>query len=122
MSRQHDLTEGDLAQFTGSEQWHRHGINLNVIYTDGVEYMAEHGGAYWLIDEVAINQMVRRVKAEAFQVWILRVNPEKRSAVLTCDDGNGRVVFTKEIEYTDFPLDEMKLYFTDGTILLPSEY
>jgi len=27
----------------------------------------------------------------------------------------------KEIEYTDFPLDEIKLYFTDNTILLPGE-
>jgi hypothetical protein len=36
--------------------------------------------------------------------------------------GNGNVVFTKKIEYTDFPLAEMKIYFTDGTILLPNEY
>jgi hypothetical protein len=40
----------------------------------------------------------------------------------TCDDGNGNIVFTKEIEHTDFPLDEIKLYFADNVIHLPSEY
>jgi hypothetical protein len=42
--------------------------------------------------------------------------------VLTCDDGNGRVVFSERLEYTDFPPDGITLYFTNNTILLPSEY
>jgi hypothetical protein len=29
------LSKSDLAQFTGSENWYRHGINRNVSYTDG---------------------------------------------------------------------------------------
>ncbi len=29
------LSKSDLAQFTGSENWYRHGINRNVLYTDG---------------------------------------------------------------------------------------
>jgi hypothetical protein len=31
-------------------------------------------------------------------------------------------VFSKRIEYTDFPLAEIKFYFTGGTLLLPTEY
>jgi len=31
-------------------------------------------------------------------------------------------VFTKKIEYTDFPLAEITEYFINNTILLPSEY
>jgi hypothetical protein len=31
-------------------------------------------------------------------------------------------VFRKMLAYTDFPLDEVQLYFTGNTILLPSEY
>jgi hypothetical protein len=31
-------------------------------------------------------------------------------------------VFTREIAFTDFPLDEITIYFTDNVILLPSEY
>jgi len=31
-------------------------------------------------------------------------------------------VFTKALTFTDFPLAEITLYFTNGVILLPSEY
>jgi hypothetical protein len=44
------------------------------------------------------------------------------TATLACDDGDGNIAFTKELEFTDFPLDEIRLYFTDNTLLLPSEY
>jgi hypothetical protein len=44
------------------------------------------------------------------------------TATLTCEDGNGNVVFPKAIPYTDFPLEEITFYFTDNVILLPSEY
>ena len=116
------LNTADLAQFTGSENWYRHAINRAVLFTDGAKYVADQAGAYWLLDEIAIIQPHNaRVAAEGFQVWKLAVNAD-RSAVLTCDDGNGNVVYSKEIEYTDFPLDGITLYFTNNTILLPSEY
>jgi len=116
------LSKSDLAQFTGSEQWYRHGINRRVLFTDGAKFVADQAGAYWLLDEIAIIQPHnKRLAAEAFQVWKLAVKPDN-SAVLTCDDGNGNVVYTKEIEYTDFPPEGITLYFTDNTILLPSEY
>ena len=58
---------------------------------------------------------------EEFQVWKLKVNAD-RTAILTCDDGNDNIVYTEQIAFTDFPLDEIKFYFTGDTILLPSEY
>jgi hypothetical protein len=116
------LIKSDLAQFTGSDNWYRHGINRNVLFTDGARHVAEHGGAYWLLDEIAIIQPYNKaVAAEEFQVWKLAVRPD-RSATLTCDDGNDNIVFTKEIEHTDFPLDEVTLYFANNVIHLPSEY
>jgi hypothetical protein len=115
------LDESELANFTGSENWYRHWLRKS-LYTDGVKFVAEQAGAYWLIDEVAINQTRPKVRAEEFQCWTLKVDLEKRKAVLTCDDGNGNVVFTKSIPYTDFPLAEIKFYYVDNTILLPSEY
>jgi len=39
-----------------------------------------------------------------------------------CRNHSNHVIFTKRIEYADFPLLEIALYFTDNTILLPSEY
>ena len=116
------LTEADLMQFTGSLQWYRHGIVRDVLFTDGAKYVADQGGAYWLLDEIALAQRYdKRVAGEEFQLWKLKVNDD-RTAVLTCDDGNDKVVYSKAIEFTDFPLPEIALYFTGNTILLPSEY
>jgi hypothetical protein len=63
----------------------------------------------------------KRVAAEEFQVWKLKVNSD-HTATLTCEDGNGNPVASKALEYTDFPLPEIFLWFTDNTIFLPSEY
>jgi hypothetical protein len=37
------LSEAQLRQFTGSENWYRHGINHSVLFTDGAKYVADHG-------------------------------------------------------------------------------
>jgi hypothetical protein len=79
-------------------------------------------GAYWLLDEIALAQRYEKsVAGEEFQLWKLKVNPD-HTATLTCEDGNGKTVYGKAIEYTDFPLPEIALYFTNSVILLPSEY
>lgn len=118
----HPLAASDLEQFTGSENWYQHGIMKRITFTDGVKYVADQGGAYWLIDEIALHQLQPEIKAQPFQVWKLTVDLEKCKGTLTCEDGDGNVVFTKELHYTDFPLAEIKFYFTDNVILLPSEY
>jgi hypothetical protein len=116
------FTKADLIQFTGSEQWYRHAMVRDVLYTDGVKYVAETAGAYWLIDEIAFAQRFDKLlAAEQYQLGKLSVNPD-HTATLTCEDGSGGVVFTKAIEYTDFPLEEITPYFMNKTILLPSEY
>lgn len=118
------LTQSDLDQFTGTETWYKHGLNRRVTFTEGVKFLADKAGAYWLIDEIALAQIGEpRVKAEEFQVWKLAiVNNEGYRAKLTCEDGNGNEVYAKYIEFTDFPLAQVTVWFTDNVILLPSEY
>ena len=112
----------DLTMFTGSDQFYRHSINRKVVYTEGAQHVAEAGGAYWLLDEIALIQPhEKRVAAEEFQVWKLTVRPD-RTATLACDDGNHNVVYTKEIPFTDFPLETITLWFANNTIYLPSEH
>ena len=62
-----------------------------------------------------------RIATEQFQFWKLTLRPD-RTATLTCDDDTGKIVFTKELEFTDFPLDEVMLSFTNDVIFLPSEH
>jgi hypothetical protein len=115
------LTSTDLAQFTGTENWYRHPIVGKMLYTDGIRYMMNKAGAYWLIDEIAFQQYHPRVKTEEFQVWVLIVDLEQSTGALKCEDGNGRILCSKQIPYTDFPLAEIKIYVSDNVILLPSE-
>lgn len=122
MKETKQFTKADLAQFTGTENWYRHPIVRTVIYTDGIKFLAEQAGAYWLIDEIAFSQSLKNVKAEEFQVWKLSVDLEKSRGVLTCDDGNNNIIYKKHIQYTDFPLDEIRIYFVNNVILLTSEY
>jgi hypothetical protein len=117
------LTADELRQFTGSETWYRHGLNPQILYTDGAQYLAERAGAFWLLDEIALaNAHIPAVKAEEFQLWTLTRNQTGNGAELTCEDGNNRRVYAKRIPFTDFPLDSVQLYCEDGTILLPSEH
>src|SRR5258705_12313698 len=111
------LTTSDLRQFTGSETWYMHWCNPRITFTDGVKYVAQHGGAFWLIDAIVFRQDVPAVKATRSQFWKLAV--ANKSAILSCEDGNGDVVYTQVIDFTDFPLPEIKIWFMDNVLLLP---
>ena len=74
------------------------------------------------LDKIAFAQRHSKVVAgEGFQLWTLTVDLDRRAGRLTCNNGNGQIVFSNEIEFADFPLDEGRLYFTNNTILLPNE-
>ena len=125
MTQQSDLRESDLAQFCGSAEFFQHWTR-RLIYTEGVRYVAERGGAYWLIDAVSSYQPDKRITSRQdlvdFQLWELAV-AEDRSAVLTMrGDSDQPAVITQEITFTDFPLEHIKLYVSGGTLMLPSEY
>ena len=122
MTDRKKFTEADLRNFTGSEHWYRHGLVRSILFTDRANYVADEGGAYWLLDEIALAQRHdKRVMAEEFQVWTLKVNAD-RTATLSCEDGNNNIVYTKEIPFTDFPANEITLWFANNTIYLPSEH
>src|SRR5580658_5231546 len=99
---QKTLTKMDLRQFTGTEQWYRHWCARKVLYTDGVQHVAEHGGAYWLIDEIAFAQRNPEIAAEGFQFWKLAVNAD-HTATLTCTDVDDHLIHEKKLTFTDFP-------------------
>ena len=133
-----NITLADLSQFTGTETWHRHFTGL--LYTDGIQYLAEQAEAYWLIDAIASYQyqLKRDEYLAEFQVWVISVAGEGErkypcllpqdgyKAVLTCwqdtPEQGLKPPVIQQIEYTDFPLIEIKLYVSGGVLMLPSEY
>jgi hypothetical protein len=125
------LTQADLNRFTGTEAYYRwSALYPNFVLTDGAKYVAEEGKAYWLMDVIASWQAEPKVNKERFQVWILTVDDGARAEVVA-EDGNGHVLALQMIGYTDFPLQQIKLYASYRgwhqddrymVILLPSEY
>lgn len=133
-----NITQAELSQFTGTETWHPHFTRL--LYTDGIQYVAEQAEAYWLIDAIASyqHQLKQDEYLADFQVWVLSVAGEgERKYPFILPEGNHKAVLTcwsdtpkegvkppviQQIEYTNFPLIELKLYVSSGVLMLPSEY
>jgi len=114
--------------FTGTFDYYRH-ITRSLVYTDGVQWLAENAECYWLIDLIASWQPKCR-KDEmlaSIQFWTLKVNEDK-TAVAICERDTGNKAFQQKIPYTDFPLKEIKLYCAAGgpggamVLMLTSEY
>ena len=116
------LRAQDLAQFTGSETFYRHAPSGGCVYTEGVQYLAETGSAYWLLDAILCPQPHHpALRSAEFQVWTLSVRGD-RSATLTCTDGNHERLYVRPVPWTDFPLDTVVLWFANHTLYLPSEH
>ena len=116
-----DELQANLTQFTGTERYYR--IAPKFLITDGVKYLAENAGCYWLLD-AATSYLIELGTADWFVLVRLVVDDE--AAVLTLEDGNGAVRAKQAIPYTDFPADEQTLYACwDGqhwVLMLPGEY
>ena len=130
------LTTHDLKQFTGDLQRFGSPLHRPVIWSPGVNYVAEQAGAFWLIDAIASHiKHGSELKAAAkederlqsLQFWALEVNLGEQSAVLTCQADTGcKPAARQVIEYTDFPLEKIDIWAgydgTHWTLYLPSEH
>jgi len=82
--------------------------------------VAQEGSAFWLVDKILFTTRAKN-NLQEFGVWRLEVNADK-SAMLVCEDGNCHELYREKIEWTDFPLNKIGLYFKNGVLILPSEH
>ena len=115
-----------LENFYGTEQYYR-GAAGALKYTDGVKYVAEKAGAYWLLQLIGTlastiytNQAISEYDKE-FLTADLEVQ-EDDSAVLSITNGNKKELSNFEIPFTDFPAEKCRFFITNEVILLPTEY
>lgn len=130
------LTQSDLRQFSGTQQLHKASILAHgSVVTDGVKFVADTAGAYWLIDMIMSHHMTNsklRVRDERY-FWKLKKTDQGWSCICT-DGGKGKAPVTlarQDFEYSDFPLDEIDIdsypyYNSEGNqtgwiLMLPSE-
>ena len=128
------ITENDvneiehmLAMCTGSVEYYRYKFarNLEIIYTDGINILVEMCKAYWLVDAICSYQR-KNIRSERFQIWTFErkfyKNGKEYWLLEMKTDTNATVIIKQKISFSDFPLDDIKLYLIDGVLLLPSEY
>jgi hypothetical protein len=109
----------DLTAFIGTENWHRHAINRQMLLTDGVRYFAETAGCYWFLDIVA-TEVMRFHPMKPFLLVVLDVF--EGVADIHVEDGNGARLWHRHIHFTDAPQGQWRCYLADNVMLLPSEY
>jgi hypothetical protein len=109
-----------LSAFGPNPDWHHH--ESGYLYSDGVQYLAEQAGAYWLLDLIFARQRKTKKdpKLRYTQVWILRV--AGTTGILTCYRGPHDPAFSIPLPAIDFPFPEITLHLDDDTLLLPSEH
>lgn len=128
------LSRSDLDQFTGSETFYRHALFQKIVYTEGVQYLAENGHAYWLIEAIASHLLSQEFNAAAkkdprlklIHFWKLAVHPNKTADLTARADSDEEPFITQHLSYTDFPLESIDIWAADHgqgfTLMLPSEY
>ena len=81
----------ELNNFSGTEHYYR--ITPDTIITDGAKFVADKGGAYWLMTAIA-SYLPEFTQKETFIVANLTVSRSESSctALLKLDDGNDNIL------------------------------
>ena len=111
----------DLAQFTGTNAWYQLSPLYRHVGTDGVVFLADAAGCYWLLDMIASHLAFPASKdgliheSRAF----FRKSPKGEGGRFTLEgykndstnalDGDPIVLASQDVSFTDFPLDEIEI-------------
>jgi hypothetical protein len=117
--------KSSLREFHGTEEYHKHLYpgRSALLITDGCKYVRDDLKANWLFDAILSYQSYLFKLKVNFQIWELKQLKKDLSWLLTCKEDNGSTtVVTQSIEFSDFPIDYIKIWVIDNIALLPSEY
>lgn len=116
-----------LRNFYGTENYYR--TNPGLLVTDGVKFLADNAGCYWLLDMVWSYLPVLRKSRDTFFVVVLtKEGVRDPGAIFSIQDDipPNQTYAQQAIEYTDFLLDEIVLYLSateeEFVLMLRSEY
>jgi hypothetical protein len=115
----------ELSQFHGTAEYHKHLFpgKSPLLITDGCKYVRDVCNAYWLFDAILSYQCERILRDVGFQIWELKRLKKDLSWLLTCrEDSDKRPIISQAIEFSNFPLDYIRIWVIDKVALLPSEY
>jgi hypothetical protein len=115
----------ELKMFHGTTMYHKHLFpgKSPILITDGCKFIRDQCNAYWFFDAILSYQCEKILRDIKFQVWEFRRLKVDLSWQLTCrEDTSKKPLIRQTIEFSDFPLDYIKIWLIDKVALLPSEY
>lgn len=115
-----------LQQFCGTTQFFKLPL-IRTRFTDGIHFLAERAGCFWLVTDASVIAKSLMDRSYFITIDFKRLSEAERQqkgceAIINYTDGNETILETHGYNVTDFPLDELRLYFVDNTLMLPSEY
>jgi hypothetical protein len=114
-----------LQQFHGTCEYYKHLFpgKSPLLITEGCKYVRDKCNAYWLFDTILSYQADLYKRNIKFQIWELKQIRLDLTWLLTCkEDTQKKTVVRQSIEFSDFPIDYIKIWVIDTVALLPSEY
>jgi len=120
-----EIKEG-LQHFHGTEMFYSIPL-LQTRFTDGLKYLSEVAECFWLITDTSVIAKSLINRSEFVTIDFRRLSKEKQDytgyeAEIIYTDGNDNILEKHGYRATDFPLDELRLFFVNNTLMLPSEY
>ena len=117
--------ESKLGNFYGTESYHKLTFT-DLLGTDGIKFLCENAKCFWLMD--IVGSVMYKTKNEPFLIW--RIVKTDNKAVVSCytdseQDGSysdSKKVYSQNITYTDFPLNEFEFYQQGNVVMLKGEY
>jgi len=115
-----------LAAFHGTASFYKIPL-LNTVITDGIQYLANKANCFWLVTDVSVIAKSLMNRSPFVTVDFKKLSAEMQDklgyeAIIEYSDGNNTILETHKYHATDFPLDKIRLFFTNNTLMLPSEY
>jgi hypothetical protein len=113
-------------QASGTQHYYRLSHFAPLVSTDGVQMMFHKLQCFWIADIVA-SYLPKLSKLDCF--FSIKIIVSDSKAIFTADDGNGNILITQHIEYTDLA-ENVHMFLESGecggspvwVLLLPSEH
>ena len=107
----------ELKQFYGTEKYHQ--CFMGVLLTDGVKYVADELKCHWVFSDAGV---ILKMKLKDEEFVTVNLIAENSKAKIVYTDGNETTLYTQEYGYTDLPDINLKFFYTNNVMMLPSEY
>lgn len=112
-----------LRRFNHSSMFipHLHPGKSPLLISAGIKYVRDSLEGFCLIDTILCFQCDRVIGKIFFQKWIYKQQTNDLTWIMQCYD-NEKLIVSKKIEFSKFPLPKIEIWLINKNLLLPGEY